>query len=72
VGDDGLVRWSDELPNEQGHIDDDAAGVVAARRGIALGWVNDGKGYTALLRSGNIMDTTDMDLALAIVVADIN
>lgn len=64
VGEDGLVRWSDELPTSEGTIPTYADGVVATI---------DGR-YDALIGSGLALGTDVLDraMALAFVRTDFN
>lgn len=69
VGDDGLVRWSDELPDNSGYVRRTAAGVVANVDGTC----------TALLpriapRLAPVVETPGMDMALVVAFTawDIN
>lgn len=65
VGEDGIVRWSDELPNAKMYLRDTSAGVI----GPCWGTVNDG--YAVMLRGGDTIDPVPrLDLALVLAYWD--
>lgn len=65
VGDDGLVRWSDELPDAKTYLRDNSAGVIWP----CWSTVNDG--YAVMLRSGGTIDHVPrLDMALALAYWD--
>lgn len=67
VGDDGLVRWSGELPDNKWQVRDHSAGVIGP---VTV----DGEridGYAALMRNGLCVDPLPyMDMALALAYWD--
>lgn len=66
VGDDGLVRWSDELPDAKKHLRDTSAGVIGPC--LSMGY----DGYAVRMPDGDTIDPVprlDMALVMACIMA---